>query len=112
MVTQFRAGIVSPIHALTICFEQTDRGAKHLRVYICEVKLQKPTDELFMDDPKNAKSQHAAQRRQPKNATLCSRRALDKQPAGSFPNFTTFELRAVLVVKPTVGSITWPSLRS
>ena len=54
-------------------------------------------------DAKAAKSQHAAQRRQPKNATLCSRRALDKQPAGSFPNFTTFELRAVLVVKPTVG---------
>ena len=71
MVTQFRAGIVSPIHALTLCFEQTDRGAKHLRVDICEVKFWKPTDEFFMGDPKNTKSQHAAQRRQTKSATLC-----------------------------------------
>ena len=62
-----------------------------------------------MSDPKKTKSQHAAQRGQTKNAILCLRLALDKQTAEACPNFIAFELRAVLVAKPTVGLISWLS---
>ena len=66
-------------------------------------KLRRCKALLCGRDGRAAESKHAAQRRQTKNATLCSCRAVGKQPAGGCPNLSTFSLRPVLIVRPTVG---------
>ena len=50
-------------------------------------------------NPKTNKSQMARSAAKLKNATLCSCRAVSKQPAGGYPNFSTVSLRPVLIAK-------------
>ena len=47
MVTQSQPGIVSSMYAPTLCFEQTEPEAKHLRSNMRDVNFKKPTDEFF-----------------------------------------------------------------
>ena len=49
MVTQLQPGIVSSIYAPTLCFEQTEPEAKHLRSNMRDVNFKKPTDEIFQN---------------------------------------------------------------